>query len=279
MIWYLFSFLLCCCSHSHLPLSCSHNLRATSFRHPVTGQISPENTEYTLQDRWVGLSSLPGNDASMNISRGQLKVTLLEPRNRPGSSLSSSLVEHFTIGGLWLGVFYSASAATQRGRNWVAVIERAQQDGQCILLVQTGCIHFYHGIYSLLLCSHMLLDVNPWGSSALFFKDCFNIIYGNDTVWQAHVIFTTFITRQQSWSCPINQPSFVNAGFIIKIMVHLSYFSQCISSRKSRNLAVCYWLQLWWSLPKVSPCKLRFSSLIYCYIYWHVTEILSVALE
>lgn len=33
---------------------CSHNLRTTSFRHPVTGQISPENTEYTLQDRWAG---------------------------------------------------------------------------------------------------------------------------------------------------------------------------------------------------------------------------------
>ncbi|XP_070689480.1 pleckstrin homology domain-containing family A member 7 isoform X5 [Pempheris klunzingeri] len=29
----------------------SHNLRSTTFRHPVTGQISPENTEYTLQDR------------------------------------------------------------------------------------------------------------------------------------------------------------------------------------------------------------------------------------
>uniref|UniRef100_A0A3Q1FZQ9 Pleckstrin homology domain containing, family A member 7b n=1 Tax=Acanthochromis polyacanthus TaxID=80966 RepID=A0A3Q1FZQ9_9TELE len=29
----------------------SHNLRATSFRHPVTGQISPDNTEYTLQNR------------------------------------------------------------------------------------------------------------------------------------------------------------------------------------------------------------------------------------
>uniref|UniRef100_A0A3B4ZZQ3 Pleckstrin homology domain-containing family A member 7-like n=2 Tax=Stegastes partitus TaxID=144197 RepID=A0A3B4ZZQ3_9TELE len=29
----------------------SHSLRATSFRHPVTGQISPDNTEYTLQDR------------------------------------------------------------------------------------------------------------------------------------------------------------------------------------------------------------------------------------
>ncbi|TMS13193.1 Pleckstrin homology domain-containing family A member 7, partial [Larimichthys crocea] len=29
----------------------NHNLRTTSFRHPVTGQISPENTEYTLQDR------------------------------------------------------------------------------------------------------------------------------------------------------------------------------------------------------------------------------------
>ncbi|XP_069380641.1 pleckstrin homology domain-containing family A member 7 isoform X9 [Paralichthys olivaceus] len=29
----------------------NHNLRMTSFRHPVTGQISPENTEYTLQDR------------------------------------------------------------------------------------------------------------------------------------------------------------------------------------------------------------------------------------
>ncbi|XP_029950285.1 pleckstrin homology domain-containing family A member 7 [Salarias fasciatus] len=31
--------------------TCSHNLRATSFRHPVTGHISPENIEYTLQDR------------------------------------------------------------------------------------------------------------------------------------------------------------------------------------------------------------------------------------
>ncbi|CAG5856594.1 unnamed protein product [Menidia menidia] len=29
----------------------SHNQRTTSFRHPVSGQISPENTEYTLQDR------------------------------------------------------------------------------------------------------------------------------------------------------------------------------------------------------------------------------------
>uniref|UniRef100_A0A3Q3SXZ0 Pleckstrin homology domain containing, family A member 7b n=1 Tax=Mastacembelus armatus TaxID=205130 RepID=A0A3Q3SXZ0_9TELE len=29
----------------------NHNLKATSFRHPVTGEISPENTEYTLQDR------------------------------------------------------------------------------------------------------------------------------------------------------------------------------------------------------------------------------------
>uniref|UniRef100_A0A672JF09 Pleckstrin homology domain containing, family A member 7b n=1 Tax=Salarias fasciatus TaxID=181472 RepID=A0A672JF09_SALFA len=29
----------------------NHNLRATSFRHPVTGHISPENIEYTLQDR------------------------------------------------------------------------------------------------------------------------------------------------------------------------------------------------------------------------------------
>uniref|UniRef100_A0A8D3BJ19 Pleckstrin homology domain containing, family A member 7b n=1 Tax=Scophthalmus maximus TaxID=52904 RepID=A0A8D3BJ19_SCOMX len=28
----------------------NHNVRTTSFRHPVTGQISPENTEYTLQD-------------------------------------------------------------------------------------------------------------------------------------------------------------------------------------------------------------------------------------
>ncbi|XP_037102623.1 pleckstrin homology domain-containing family A member 7 isoform X5 [Syngnathus acus] len=29
----------------------SHNVRCTSFRYPVTGQISPENTEYTLQDK------------------------------------------------------------------------------------------------------------------------------------------------------------------------------------------------------------------------------------
>lgn len=36
--------LLSLCPHSH-------NHRTTSFLHPVTGKISPENTEYTLQDR------------------------------------------------------------------------------------------------------------------------------------------------------------------------------------------------------------------------------------
>ena len=49
-------------SPHHSPLSSrhSHNQRSTSFRHPVTGQISPENTEYTLQDRWVSVSSSQG---------------------------------------------------------------------------------------------------------------------------------------------------------------------------------------------------------------------------
>lgn len=31
----------------------SHNQRATAFRHPVTGQISPENVDFLLQEQWV----------------------------------------------------------------------------------------------------------------------------------------------------------------------------------------------------------------------------------
>lgn len=31
----------------------SHNQRTTTFRHPVTGQISPENLDFILQEQWV----------------------------------------------------------------------------------------------------------------------------------------------------------------------------------------------------------------------------------
>ncbi|PWA18848.1 hypothetical protein CCH79_00005086 [Gambusia affinis] len=46
----------------------SHNLRSTSFRHPVTGQISPENIEYTLQDRIESrMSKLTANQRSPSM--------------------------------------------------------------------------------------------------------------------------------------------------------------------------------------------------------------------
>lgn len=46
----------------------NHNLRATSFRHPVTGQISPENIDYTLQDRIESrMSKSAANQRSANM--------------------------------------------------------------------------------------------------------------------------------------------------------------------------------------------------------------------
>uniref|UniRef100_A0A3B5M455 Pleckstrin homology domain containing, family A member 7b n=1 Tax=Xiphophorus couchianus TaxID=32473 RepID=A0A3B5M455_9TELE len=50
-----------------------HNLRSTSFRHPVTGQISPENIEYTLQDRspsMVAESSRAVTPAAVDVASG-----------------------------------------------------------------------------------------------------------------------------------------------------------------------------------------------------------------
>ncbi|XP_023187943.1 pleckstrin homology domain-containing family A member 7 isoform X4 [Xiphophorus maculatus] len=56
------------CCYATRVVCCSHNLRSTSFRHPVTGQISPENIEYTLQDRIESrMSKLTANQRSPSM--------------------------------------------------------------------------------------------------------------------------------------------------------------------------------------------------------------------
>ncbi|XP_036951431.1 pleckstrin homology domain-containing family A member 7 isoform X19 [Acanthopagrus latus] len=65
----------------------SHNLRATSFRHPVTGQISPENTEYTLQDRIEArMSKSAANQRSPSmVTESSKAVTSVAVEVTPGS--------------------------------------------------------------------------------------------------------------------------------------------------------------------------------------------------
>ncbi|XP_061630048.1 pleckstrin homology domain-containing family A member 7 isoform X4 [Phyllopteryx taeniolatus] len=41
----------------HAP--CSHNQRSTTFRHPVTGQVSPESVDFTLQEQLPGPRVMP----------------------------------------------------------------------------------------------------------------------------------------------------------------------------------------------------------------------------
>lgn len=63
-----------------LPSLCphSHNHRTTSFLHPVTGKISPENTEYTLQDRWVPPPPLAGTSHALPHTQRSLQGQVVQ---------------------------------------------------------------------------------------------------------------------------------------------------------------------------------------------------------
>ncbi|XP_034047147.1 pleckstrin homology domain-containing family A member 7 isoform X3 [Thalassophryne amazonica] len=65
----------------------NHNIRSTSFRHPVTGQISPENIEYTLQDRIdFRMSMSTANQRSPNmVTESTTAVTSTTVDSVPGS--------------------------------------------------------------------------------------------------------------------------------------------------------------------------------------------------
>ncbi|XP_059206771.1 pleckstrin homology domain-containing family A member 7 isoform X2 [Centropristis striata] len=68
----------------------SHNLRATSFRHPVTGQISPENTEYTLQDRLEArMSKSAANQRSPSMVTESSKAVTSAAVDAPSGSKGS----------------------------------------------------------------------------------------------------------------------------------------------------------------------------------------------
>uniref|UniRef100_A0A3P9J6V1 Pleckstrin homology domain containing, family A member 7b n=1 Tax=Oryzias latipes TaxID=8090 RepID=A0A3P9J6V1_ORYLA len=68
----------------------SHNLRATSFRHPVTGQISPENTEYTLHDSIkTRMSKSAGSQRSHSMVTQSSKAVSSAAVEAPSGSKSS----------------------------------------------------------------------------------------------------------------------------------------------------------------------------------------------
>ncbi|XP_078801331.1 pleckstrin homology domain-containing family A member 7 isoform X31 [Oryzias latipes] len=68
----------------------SHNLRTTSFRHPVTGQISPENTEYTLHDSIkTRMSKSAGSQRSHSMVTQSSKAVSLAAVEAPSGSKSS----------------------------------------------------------------------------------------------------------------------------------------------------------------------------------------------
>uniref|UniRef100_A0A3B3IP24 Pleckstrin homology domain containing A7 n=1 Tax=Oryzias latipes TaxID=8090 RepID=A0A3B3IP24_ORYLA len=71
-------------------VSHSHNLRTTSFRHPVTGQISPENTEYTLHDSIkTRMSKSAGSQRSHSMVTQSSKAVSLAAVEAPSGSKSS----------------------------------------------------------------------------------------------------------------------------------------------------------------------------------------------
>uniref|UniRef100_A0A3Q2FI31 Pleckstrin homology domain containing, family A member 7b n=1 Tax=Cyprinodon variegatus TaxID=28743 RepID=A0A3Q2FI31_CYPVA len=68
----------------------SHNLRSTSFLHPVTRQISPDNIEYTLQDRIESrMSKLTANQRSPSmVTESPRAVTSAAVDAASGSKIS-----------------------------------------------------------------------------------------------------------------------------------------------------------------------------------------------
>ncbi|XP_035012210.2 pleckstrin homology domain-containing family A member 7 isoform X6 [Hippoglossus stenolepis] len=83
----------------HAP--CSHNQRTTAFRHPVTGQISPENMDFILQEQPQGarMMSKPTGEqlSSTTVSEASTTITSSTVDNTSGSkgSRASGKVHSF----------------------------------------------------------------------------------------------------------------------------------------------------------------------------------------
>uniref|UniRef100_A0A4W6FZ57 Pleckstrin homology domain containing, family A member 7a n=1 Tax=Lates calcarifer TaxID=8187 RepID=A0A4W6FZ57_LATCA len=82
----------------HAP--CSHNQRTTAFRHPVTGQISPENVDFILQEQPQGarmmskaageqLSSTTVSEASTAITSSTVDTTSASKGSRSSGKVHS----------------------------------------------------------------------------------------------------------------------------------------------------------------------------------------------
>ncbi|XP_021257274.1 pleckstrin homology domain-containing family A member 7-like isoform X7 [Numida meleagris] len=68
---------------------CSHNQQTTSFRHPVTGQVSPENIEFILQEEQnspMSKQQVNQRPSSM-VSESSTAVTMSAVDTRPGSKV------------------------------------------------------------------------------------------------------------------------------------------------------------------------------------------------
>uniref|UniRef100_A0A3P9I8D4 Pleckstrin homology domain containing, family A member 7a n=1 Tax=Oryzias latipes TaxID=8090 RepID=A0A3P9I8D4_ORYLA len=81
----------------HVP--CSHNQRSTSFCHPVTGQISPENMDFLLHEQAQGvhMTSKPEQLSNTSVSDGSTVITGSTVDNTSASkvSRSSSKIHNF----------------------------------------------------------------------------------------------------------------------------------------------------------------------------------------
>ncbi|XP_052339514.1 pleckstrin homology domain-containing family A member 7-like isoform X4 [Oncorhynchus keta] len=82
----------------------SHNQKSTSFRHPVTGQISPENTEYMLHDKtesrgmskpWPPVSQRPPRMVSQTSKAVTSSTVDTTSGSKPQGSRSSGKVHSF----------------------------------------------------------------------------------------------------------------------------------------------------------------------------------------
>ncbi|XP_071005059.1 pleckstrin homology domain-containing family A member 7-like isoform X3 [Oncorhynchus clarkii lewisi] len=77
----------------HAP-SCSHNQRTTSFRHPVTGQVSRENVDFILQEQPGGRMSNP-QQADLRLSSTISEASTVDTASGSKGSRSSGRVLHF----------------------------------------------------------------------------------------------------------------------------------------------------------------------------------------
>uniref|UniRef100_U3IMZ5 Pleckstrin homology domain containing A7 n=1 Tax=Anas platyrhynchos platyrhynchos TaxID=8840 RepID=U3IMZ5_ANAPP len=70
-------------------VSCSHNQQTTSFRHPVTGQVSPENIEFILHEELnspMSKQQINQRPSSM-VSESSTAVTMSAVDTKPGSKV------------------------------------------------------------------------------------------------------------------------------------------------------------------------------------------------